>query len=159
MYDTCTVKEKILIGNKFLNKNYKKEIQRQIELKNKNRKCTEETGYVISVMDDMKIISNSISTDSKGVVFDVEYTVKCIIPKINNKYIGRICMLKENLIFVDVAGILNVLVSSSKMPGWTYKDESFTKKDKIIRKGDEIEVTLTIVKYENMNFTCVGKLE
>jgi DNA-directed RNA polymerase subunit E'/Rpb7 len=71
--------------------------------------CSEENGYIIDLKD-VSISHASISEATGLVDVSVVFDAVCVHPKYGRKFGGRICLVFEMGILVDVAGIFKILV-------------------------------------------------
>jgi len=123
-------------------------------------KCDQEHGYVIKIYDNISIISNTISSSGPGVFFLVKFGAKVLKPETGQEYEGRVCLVFQAGIFVEVFGKMKVLIPTDQMGGYKYdKDSSDYKKgNKKICQDDEVKIRISMIKYEKQNFSCIGSL-
>jgi hypothetical protein len=53
---------------------------------------------------------------------------------------------------------MKVLVPYTTFDTFTFDNDKFTKDNRIIREGSEVNIEITMIKYEKKNFNCIGKL-
>ena len=123
-------------------------------------KCDQDYGYVEKISEDITIVSNTVSAVGNSVNFLCRFGIKCFKPIIGQKYSAKVCMIISNGIFAELSGKIKVLVPYNKMEEYKYDPEKgvFRKGKKSIKTQDVIEVELTLIKYENKNFSCIGVL-
>lgn len=156
--NTAIVTKKVFLENKYINKDYKKHLVEK--LKNEKEKCDQEIGYILSVNnDDVNVIKNVVSPDSKGLFFTISYTVNRLKPEINQEYKGVIVMILEDAIFVEIESVLKVVVSMWKHPDYVYKKETFSNGKRTLKVGDPIKVVITLYRYQDSSFNCIGTLK
>lgn len=131
------------------------------KLKNQNEGvCTFDNGHIIAVNRIIEIGENKISSASSYINFDIKYEITFLKPKIDNTYNGKVCMIIDNGIFVDIENKLKVLIPSSSLKNFTYSvsDNTFSKDNIMLCVDDSIKVIITAIKYDNNIFRCIGKI-
>ena len=122
--------------------------------------CNKEYGYILEVIDLVKIIDNIIDNTNSFPVFTVTCKIECLKPKIGDIYDGNVCMVFENGIFVDIKNKIKTLIPTIHLKDFEYNsDEKSFKNDNItIDINSEVKIELTSIKYEKKQFICIGKL-
>ncbi len=156
---TQTIEEKICIESVCLGPQIKKHIYQRLHDKMVG-KCNQEYGYILSISDKIKIIDNSLAPAGSGVLFNVKFDIESLKPVENEKYKGKVCMILQHGIFVEVADKLKILIPSDKMNNYKYsKNKKLWKKDgNYINLNDYVTITINLIKYEKKNFNCIGTL-
>ena len=69
-------------------------------------------------------------------------------------------MIFNGGVFVIVKNKLKVLIPVSELTNYTYNvaDNTFYFKDKILKKGDTIDISILDMKYSKKQFSCFGKI-
>lgn len=156
--DTILFRKKICIEPKYLSSQLKTRIaDRLYEIL--GNKCSKEYGYVVDVNSDFKIHGNEIGA-SGNIMIDVECSVKTLKPKKGNIIEGKVFMLFDHGIFIEVLGKMKVLVPIDKTGGYKFDkiSRTFKHKKKTIGVGDILKVEIDQIKYEQKKFSCIGIL-
>lgn len=153
------VEEKIPIPSECFNGDIKQNIYKKV-CERFEKKCFKEYGYVVKVYDNIQIGDNTLSTHSSVCYFNVNFTIKTLKPEPNKKYEGIITIVIPNGIFLEIEGIMKVLVPLAKLEGYTYKDSSFISSNKkVLKKGMTLTVIMDKIRFENNKFDCIGSLK
>lgn len=152
------INQKIQIEPKFLDKNFKFHLFDKLK-KTMIGKCTLDYGYIIKINKIIKIGDNYISPVDSLVIFDVIYEAEVLKPEINQELLGKVCMVFKHGIFVDICGIMKVLIPVSSMKSYTFNKSSFNHNNGVeISVGTLVKIIIVMIKYEKKNFNCIGKL-
>lgn len=122
--------------------------------------CDQEHGYVTKVYNKIKIINNTISTFGPSVFFQVKFEAEVFKPKIGLEYKGKVCMIFQAGIFVEVFDKMKVLIPVDQMNGYKFDkgNSSFKKGGKTVCQNDIVKIKINLIKYEKQNFSCIGNL-
>ena len=156
---TIQVREKIFVEPAYLDAN----IPQYLYTKIKDRyvgKCNQNYGYVLSVEKKLKIYDNEISMANENTFFEVGFSIKSLKPGKKQRYSGKVCMVFQHGIFVEVQKYMKILVPLDRMKPYTYvhAKNMFQKEGSTIELGKELTVEIDMVKYEQKNFNCIGIL-
>ena len=122
------------------------------------KKCTRKNGYIVSIHDRIKIISNTI-TDNGSILFYVEFYVETLKPYIGQIVKGEVFMVFDGGIFVMIEGEMKVLIPVFKLSHMTYnKAGYFEHNNSRIKISDNIDVKIDQIEYEKCKFNCIGSL-
>lgn len=126
-------------------------------------KCTADDGYFININKITCIGDNTIENANSLVICDVIYEAEVLKPTKGQILSGKVCMVFQHGIFVDIYGKMKVLVPSTSMNNYTYNesDNNFTSPlllEKTIENGVDIDINIVDIKYEKKQFSCIGKL-
>jgi DNA-directed RNA polymerase subunit E'/Rpb7 len=151
--------DKVSIESKYLDSDIKDHILDKLK-KCMEGNCTLDNGYIIAVNKIIDIGENKIGCANSFVIFDVTYEVEILKPEKGQFMSGKVCMVFQHGIFVDVCGKMKVLIPSSSMIGYKYSSDKnlFQKDDNKILCGIEIDIEIVMTKYEKKQFSCIGKL-
>lgn len=154
-----TITQKISIESNYLDSDIQTHIFNKLK-KNMEGMCTFKDGYIISVKRIISIDSNTIARANSVVIFDVTYERDVLKPVKGQMLSGKVCMVFQHGIFVDIYGKMKILVPAKSMSGYDYKadENKFFNKDKVIELGLEICIDIVMTKYEKKEFSCIGKL-
>ena len=110
--------------------------------------------YIITVDNIVEIISTMLDKANNIIIRSL---CNCNIfkPIIGNQLVCKIDMIHINGIFVSKYDI-RILIPSSD--SYTYNNNTFTYKDKLYNKGDEICIELINIRFEKYIYTCIAKL-
>ena len=112
-----------------LSKNINDEIENLVQ-SNIVGSCSETRGYITSVSN-IVLVFSKISEATGFIDFKVMFDAVCVRPKTGNMYSGRVCLVFDMGILIDVAGILKVLIPVSEK---IIKGETKTTRQNLIPK-------------------------
>jgi DNA-directed RNA polymerase subunit E'/Rpb7 len=152
------IKKRICLEPEFLDKNYKSYLFDKIKNLHKEE-CSRENGYFLEIKRIINIVDNNISSNSE-IVFIVEFEAEILLPEKGKEFEGVICMIFNGGVFVIVKNKLKVLIPVSELNNYSYNstDNTFISKDKILKKGDDIKISILDMKYSKKQFSCFGKI-
>lgn len=154
------VKDKICMEAKYLGPDIAENIKRCV-CKKMLGNCDQEHGYILEAGQDIKILGNSISSAGIGVFFNIRFTVKSLKPSVGDEFEGKVFMVFEHGIILEVENLMKVFIAKGKMPGYRYSKSKqiYKGKTKNITVGDTVCVEIDAVEYEKKNFNCIGSLK
>jgi DNA-directed RNA polymerase subunit E'/Rpb7 len=154
-----TITQKISIEAMYLNTDIETHIFNKLK-KIMEGRCTFDDGYIISVKRLIRIESNTIACANSLVVFEVTYERDVLKPEKGQIFSGKVCMVFQHGIFVDIYEKMKVLVPAKSMHGYYYNEDEnkFMGEDKVIESGLEISIDIVMTKYEKKEYNCIGKL-
>jgi DNA-directed RNA polymerase subunit E'/Rpb7 len=119
---------------------------------------TKEDGYITEVKS-IKISDNYISASSQ-IIFNLILNAVIIKPEIGNVFTGKVKIVHNRGVIVIIYGKMVVLIPDTSLPGYTYNasTSSFEKDGKKICEGTSMEVKITVMKYEENKFKCIGHM-
>ena len=135
-----------------LNSDYKILFYNKLKKKYENKSLN--SGYIISVNKIKEYIHNKIVD---GVVV-VKMLCECDVykPKIDDIITCNVNMIHLNGIFVNKYNI-KILVPNT-LDIFDIRDNKCVYKDKTINIGDDIDVIIKQIRFENFNFTCIANI-
>lgn len=131
--------------------------------------CCEVDGYITDI-EDVEILEADISNSTGLLDIKVACNVQCMKPKKDDKYSGRICLIFDMGLLIDVAGVLKILVPINndhiRVDGVNQKatfDSRFNSvavENRIFEKGMISKVNITGVQYNPTSkaYNCFGEL-
>ena len=154
-----TIDQRISIESMYLDSNIKEHILNKVK-KTMEGKCTFDNGYIINVNKLLKIGDNTIGCANSLVIFNITYEAEVLKPEKGQILHGKVCMVFQHGIFVDVYGKMKVLVPATSMDQYEYQqpENIFTWGKKKIENGVDISVDIVDTKYEKKQFSCIGRL-
>jgi DNA-directed RNA polymerase subunit E'/Rpb7 len=126
--------------------------------------CTSDHGYIISVNKLLAIADNSVGTEGTFIIFNVTYEADTITPFKGLEVTSTVCMVFDQGILSLLHDKIKIFIPNTSLKSYLYKElddePSFVNKKskKVITNNSEILVEIVIVKYEENNFSCIGKL-
>lgn len=154
-----TIIQTIAIHPKFLDENIEKAIKDKI-YSIYLHKCEETIGYVNEIIDDsILILNNYISSAGTGIFFKVKFNVNSIKPKEGKEYEGKVCLIFDRGLLLEVFGSIKVFVPIDKTNGYKFVNNFLVKDKKIIKKDDIIQVKILTIKFEKKSYRCIGNLK
>jgi DNA-directed RNA polymerase subunit E'/Rpb7 len=156
--ETLHLRRKIPLDPKYFNSNIKEHLYRKLNDSLKN-KCTQTSGYVVSVDPDIKVSESTVNIHGQG-LFEVSYSVQTLKPRKDQVLEGNVCMVFAQGVLVEIHGKMKVLIPPDRIGKYKFDEDegTFNYKKKIIRESDTISVCIDMIKYENNNFNCIGFL-
>lgn len=122
-------------------------------------KCTVDYGYIIKIIKIVDIGDNTIGTANSLVFFNVTYDAEILKPEIGQILTGTVCMIFQHGIFVNILDKMKVLIPATAMSSFSFENSSFVGNDLTITDGVELNIRITMIKYEKKVFSCIGELE
>jgi DNA-directed RNA polymerase subunit E'/Rpb7 len=122
--------------------------------------CSKEHGYILNINKIISINDNYISSATSQLMFDVTVEANVLKPEKNLEVEGKVFMVFNNGIFIEVIKNFKVLVLKSSLVGYKFDQQTSTyiKNKKVIKNDDKIKVKISGVKYEKKTFCCFGDL-
>ena len=111
---TSTITEKVCLEPKYLNFNLKENIKKKLIQQIKG-KCSQDYGYIINVNDNMRILSNNVSTTNSNVFFTVSVSIETLKPILKEEYKATINLILEQGIFVNINNLCKAFITKSKI--------------------------------------------
>lgn len=154
------IEQKIPIESMYLDKNINLNILNKLK-NDMGGKCTLEYGYILDIIKIIKIGDNKISSANSLTVFDVIYQADVLKPTEGLILSGKVCMIFQHGIFVDIKGKMKVLIPATTIDSFSYdaEDSSFETSNTKISNGASVDIEIVLIKYEKKNFSCIGKLK
>lgn len=122
--------------------------------------CSKEDGYILSVNKLVQVLDNKISSSNATIIFKLKLNVNVLKPEVGKTYKGKITMILSQGIFVEVLNKLKIIITCHNLKEFDYDKtkNTFTKDTLVFKKGDEIDVTISAIRFEKNNFSCIGIL-
>jgi len=131
--------------------------------------CSEANGYIVEVSN--IVLKNATVSEPTGLVdIIVDFDAECVKPEIGSHYSGRVCLVFDMGVLVDIAGVLKVLIPvtdqtcivNGELRDAVYDQlvNSLTIDSLKIEKGKIIRVQVSGVQYnaETNSFNCFGDI-
>ena len=156
------ITQKISIEPEYLDNNINNHLLNRIKYLAEGT-CTLNNGYIINVNKIKKIVKNIIDSSESLIIFEIVYEATTLKPTIGLILTGTICMILPQGLFVNIDGKMKVLIPSSSMNFKFKKDEydeyyvNKTGKSKLVN-GMDIKIQIIMIKYEQKEFKCIGKI-
>lgn len=153
------ITQEVSIESRYLDSDIKDHILDKLK-KTMEGKCTLNSGYIIEVKKVTSLGENKIGCANSLVIFEVTYEAGILKPEKGQYMSGKVCMVFQHGIFVDVCGKMKVLIPSASMDEYTYSSDenAFESTCNTIVQGVELEIEIVMTKYEKKQFSCIGKL-
>ena len=153
-----TILQKIPVENKYLYYNVKEYLLEKTKQKMEGT-CSKENGYILKVLEIEDILDNIIASSTCTVFFLVKYKAEVLKPIIGDILKGKICMIFQYGIFVDIMNKMKILIPIISINNFEYIDEEYIDKEgNILYKDMDVSIQILSLKYENKDFSCIGKL-
>jgi len=157
------VERKQIYGNVFVNpEEFKYNINELLEYKLKDKyeqTCSKEYGFIIKIEKiNFKDQTNIINTLGNGeIIYTVSFICLVLEPTKNMILQGQINTMFRHGIFANIDKI-KILIPSSKLDGWTFNDNKFSKGNVTLNISDKIEIKIIEVRYEKKQYSCIGTI-
>ena len=153
-----TILQKIPIDNKYLYRNVREHLLEKTKTMMEGT-CSKENGYIIEVKEIEEIIDNIIAPATSTVFFTVKYRANILKPVIGEVVKGKICMIFQYGIFVDIMNIMKILIPATSMDNFEYNNNEYDdNKGNVLSKGKEVSIKIISFKYEDKQFSCIGDI-
>jgi DNA-directed RNA polymerase subunit E'/Rpb7 len=153
------IDQKVSIHSKYLDKNIKNHLLNKLK-STMIGTCTLEYGYIIEINKIIKLGDNLIASANSLVIFDIVYEAEILKPELGQDLSGKVCMIFQHGIFVEIKDKMKVLIPSTSIPLYTFKDAIFVNdNDDKISLGNKLLITVVMIKYEKKEFSCIGKIK
>lgn len=152
-----TICQDVFIENNLLNGNIVSKIKDKI--KEMKSTCSFENGYIVDVLDETEIIDNTVTEN--GVFVKVQFSIKSFKPVLNEKYSCIVKLIYSQYILCSIFDKTDVLIDSSNVKNYTFNKSTnsfFDLNKKEIKVGSTLEVKVTIIKFRDQKFSCIGTL-
>lgn len=148
-----TIQRRVYLEPKYLDKNIMDHLLTQVT-KSTLGECTKEYGHILSVERLVDIV------DNEDCIFTVLFEAKTLKPEAGKKLTGTVCMVYKDGIFINVEEKQKMLIPVVTLDGYKFDQVSrtYTKDNKQIKEGIEVDAVVTAAKYSNKNFSCFGSL-
>jgi DNA-directed RNA polymerase subunit E'/Rpb7 len=148
----------VCLEPRFMDKNIMNHLLAKIKVSTRDE-CSKEHGYILDVKT-VKIISNNISSANSDIVLKVEMVADTLKPKEGDIISGKVCMIFQSGIFVDISGKLKILIPLSELAGYELDGTSthYARGMSEIKKDDIVKVKIKATKYDKRSFSCFGSL-
>ena len=140
-----TMTKQIRVKPEYLGPNLLSNIRTQLE-NDVVDQCTEETGYILKIIDVDKVIENSIENSSSDIIMEIMFSFVAFKPVVGDVINTTVRAVYKDGILVNAYDCQNILVPSS-----TYTDQNVT-----WDPGSELKVRVTAVRYNDHKFSCIG---
>jgi DNA-directed RNA polymerase subunit E'/Rpb7 len=156
---TKQIKQNISIESRYLDSDIQNHVFNKLK-KNMEGKCTFDDGYIIEVKKIINLGNNHIGCTDSLTVFNVLYEADVLKPEKGDIFVGKVCMIFQHGIFVDIKGKMKVLIPSNSINTYVYNqnDNIFENSDNSIKNGIEVSIEITMTKYEKKQYSCIGNL-
>ena len=113
-------------------------------IKQTDKECTEGIGLIVRVLEVKNIIDNKIENSSSDIVVTVSFLAEIFKPVINQTYNGTVIMVFADGALINLHDIQKVMIPTKKLKG-------------VIKTGDDINVRITAIRYNDHVFSCIGE--
>lgn len=157
MYSVCQITKRVVLPPKYIDSKIKKHIKNLLNIYTNKDKCCKEYGYLLNIM---KVISITCIEDN---IFQVIFEAECLKPVIGFGGIGTVWKIYKDGIFVNIKERQKMLIPANILSQHSFDEstQSFvsnTSSDDI-KEGDDIDVVVTNLQYNNGKFSCFGSLK
>lgn len=165
IFNTISKREKIILEPSCL-VNIEENIILKLKEKYEN-KCFDEIGYINEIKCIKQIIDNDISSVDCNIIFDVEIDLDVFKPQIGMIMYGKVDKLFEKQgIFLKIKDCIKIFIPEKHLLScnYTYSIDNTGKKyvnsisNKCISEEKNIYFRISIIKYTNNSFNCLGEL-
>jgi DNA-directed RNA polymerase subunit E'/Rpb7 len=153
------ISKKICLDPEYLDNQIYKHLLEKLNKTYKNE-CSKDIGYILNINKIININNNYISPANSSIVFDVTVDATILKPEKDLQVEGRVFMVFNNGIFIEVIKNFKILVLKNSLAGYKFDQQnlSYTKGKKVIKNDDIIKVKISGVKYEKKTFCCFAEM-
>ena len=118
--------------------------------------CSEKHGYILDIN---KILSyeSLLSRTTGNNIYTIKFIASTLKPQIGKKLNCIVVMTLPNGILAEFLDI-KLLVPSSNLHDYEYKNQTFYNDKRVITIGDQISVLIKDMRYIKNKFNCIGTL-
>lgn len=122
-------------------------------------KCSQEYGYILNV-GAFKIIDTEISRATTETIMIVTYEAETVKPEVGKdmKVLVSMCVSGHG-IYAYNSGKIKVLIPERSLKSFKFDTGCYKSDAKTYKTGDEIDITITAIKYDKNNFQCIGNIK
>lgn len=154
--DMKTITRWIKINPRYIGDGLPDHVRDEI-VKQMSNECDEHTGHVIRVVKVYDIIDNQIQNSSSEMVVLVKFDIEIFKPADGLKVPSVIKAIYPDGILVEAYDIQKILIPvSSYRDFYVFQDNLLTHGDTTLSKGDNLDVNITAVRYDDHCFSCLG---
>jgi DNA-directed RNA polymerase subunit E'/Rpb7 len=158
MITNLFLNQKLSIESCYLDKNIHNHLLKKLKETVENT-CNMDQGYILKVIKIIEIVDNNIISSNTSVIFVVKYEAETFKPKINNVISGKVCMIFQHGIFIDILNKMKVIIPIKSLQNFIYNEKiGFISDELTIKVGIQINIKIVLIKYENKSYSCIGNL-
>lgn len=128
------------------------------KLKDYVGQCSQEYGYILGI-GKFKIVDSEISRATSETIMIVLFEADTVKPEvgIQLKVVISTCVSGHG-IYAYNNGKIKILVPERTLKDFKFEGGTYKLNGKTFMTGDEIDVTITAIKYDRNNFQCIGNI-
>lgn len=126
--------------------------------------CDSENGYIVKVHPNtVKDLNIVVSSTGKALICHLTFTGDTLLPQVGDEYDAKVVGVFSHSVVAQIQGVLNVIITGSKMTDHVYSQEQNCfllkgSKKKGIRIGDTIRIQIEAVSFSKKKYNCVAHL-
>lgn len=155
------IRKKIPLESRYLDSNIIENLLTKIN-RTMLGKCYKDHGYILHIYGIKSVKDNYISSAQSTSIFDVIFSVETLHPKKDLEISGKVIQLFSAGLIIKVKNVLKVFVGLANLQENGYKFDGsrnvFFNEDDIISTDNEINLKISVVRFENNEFKCIGLL-
>ena len=157
------IAQRISIDPMYMDKDIENHILNKLKTSTENT-CTYTHGYINKIIRLVKIIDNLVGTPGSSIFFNIIYEAETIRPVNGLVLNGTVCMIFEQGIFVDILNKIKIIIPISFLtdfkyiPSYEKSGPVFVHEKLVITSGININIEIVRTKYEEKQFSCIGKI-
>lgn len=157
MYRCYQITKRVVLPPKYIDSKIKKHIKHLLNTYTNKDKCCKEYGYLLNIK---KVISITCIEDN---IFQVIFDAECLKPEIGVGSNGTVWRIYKDGIFVNIKERQKMLIPAQHLSQHSFDDstQSFVSNTggETIKEGDDIDVVVTNLQFNNGKFSCFGSLK
>lgn len=147
-----------IIPYHFLDKNYKTHILKNLRKSLKNT-CSEKHGYILDIVDIVKIVSSTIQRFDLKLSVKLFLLVKMLKPVLDTIISAKVEMLFSYGILLNCEEKMKIFIPSKRLENYSFNDKYFIYgKDKKYNIGSSVSIKVKDIKFNENNYKCIGEL-
>lgn len=151
----------VVLSPEDLHKDITKVLAEKIKAKYENS-VTKDDGYIFKIADQLKIVSNHISSSmTSEIIFHVKFFAHILKPEVGNILDGKVIIVDERGVFVTIEDRMNVIVPATRLDGYVFvksKNAFSDPQGNVIENGVFVKVEIIATRFEDKKFNCIGKI-
>uniref|UniRef100_A0A6C0KCA4 RNA polymerase Rpb7-like N-terminal domain-containing protein n=1 Tax=viral metagenome TaxID=1070528 RepID=A0A6C0KCA4_9ZZZZ len=156
MIEIADITKTICVTPSIMDENMEETISTLIRQKYE-RVCDEHDGVILEIHDILDI-QNQISKDSCHINIRVKMRVSVVRPKKGSIFTFKPTLIIAKGIFGKIHDLISLFIPDTYLPGWVYKNETFTAGNNTITKDTFVDVAVTDIKFNTTKYNCICKL-
>lgn len=148
----------IELSPEYMNNNIRNTLLSKLQEKYVNKTCKD--GYITSLNSIVSIDNTYINDNTYFLIFVVSCDVDIFTPIVNLELDCKVHLVINHgiIAYSNIVESLSIFIPISNLKGMEFKGDVFKSDTNTIRRGDDIKVKITDIKYEKKNYKCIATI-